>query len=56
MRYGIVQKKGGESRITRHNKTRKNVNSVKKKDEQSMIYYLMKYFMYYQKTLHSKMA
>ena len=28
------QNKGGESRLTRHNKTRKNVNNVKKKDEQ----------------------
>ena len=28
------QNKGGESQITRHNKTRKNINNVKKKDEQ----------------------
>ena len=28
------QNKGGESHITRHNKTRKNINNVKKKDEQ----------------------
>ena len=26
--------KGGESHITRHNKTRKNINNAKKKDEQ----------------------
>ena len=28
------QNKGGESHITRHNKTRKNINNAKKKDEQ----------------------
>ena len=28
------QNKGGESHITTHNKTRKNINNVKKKDEQ----------------------
>ena len=28
------QNKGGEFRLTRHNKTRKNVNNAKKKDEQ----------------------
>ena len=28
------QNKGGESFLTRHNKTRKNISNVKKKDEQ----------------------
>ena len=28
------QNKGGESHITRYNKTRKNINNVKKKDKQ----------------------